>query len=532
MLTFSFAVAAALVAFVASLPRISSALGESLATFEISKRLLLVAAGGSMALATYLRLVPLCFSPPPFAADIERLYRIAAFSSWDHLFDPQDYHHPGLWFALLHWPFAASGYSHLVPAALGRLCAVLVVPVTGALVARYAGRLAAAVAMLNVAILPFLTVQARAQADVTLFMLLGTLALWLFALVRERATFVRVAALITALTLALNASYSAPVLVAALSLDAVLQRRGRGVLVAAVSAVWILGAPRWVHLVRLLPFEFGIRSTIATLGVQHWANVAAHDLVLEAATDYLTSAFPWVLVVLLAALWSGRTLLRNQITEVGWSLFAYLVFLGSFPFLRMRPYYASLLPVLLLVRLAALAAPRQEGEEVYTASRRRGMALLASLACSLAYAVAIATQVPNVDENAERNLVQVALADGATRLASTNWTETTWYFFDDPIGTMVPCIVAPPASHCGSMQGYTEEAASQRRFYRLENGLLADNPQGLVSALQQVEADGVVHVLLSLVSPFDVALLEHARTHCTKLSQAGTWEMWRCPGAV
>lgn len=463
--------------------------------------------------------------------DIERLYRASAVSAWRHLVFPEDYHHPGLWFALIHWPFVHAGHALWVPAVLDRGMAVLAIPLAGWLVATYAGRLAALAAMANIAVLPLLALQARDVSDVTLFVALALFLLLASIRVQQTRAMRWKVAFALSLGLLINTSYAAPMLLVALLID-ILRDRGRRAdrLVPFVTGC-VLGSPRLIHIVLLLPLELRMRKEASHFD-WYWGNAPFRAFLRSAISSYFTS-FAAVLVPLFAitCVLAARSLRQRGPLVVGVLTYSSILLLQSV--FRIRDYYALLLPILTLLLVTSLMGGKESGEKAGRAAVRRGVALAASLLCVAAFVNETTGSWASWLEREtrpdnSRAPIQAAIADGAQLLVyDSAWQNATWNFLKDRWGTMDRCyrLEAP----CFGEDAVIRDVASDRGVRALAGRILSATWETeSAEKLRALQKDSTVHLLVDRNLP-NPQVLAYVAAHCAQLATAGEFQTWKCP---
>jgi hypothetical protein len=503
---------------------------RALAVWEPGRGVFLLTAAGLVAIAVWMEAsVPL--RQDLDGGDIERLYRASAVSAWRHLLFPDDYHHPGLWFALLHWPFVHTGHALWVPAAFDRGMAILAIPLAGWVVATCAGRLAALAAMANIALLPLLALQAREVSDVTLFVALGLFVLLASLRAQEPGRRGWSLAFAVSIGLLINTSYAAPMLLGALLLDILADRHRRKTRLVPFLAGCLLGSPRLVHFIQLLPLELRIRRETSHID-WYWGSTPFGTFLRDAMSAYF-SPFAVILLPLfvLACLLAPRTLRRRGALVAGVAISASVLLLQSV--FRIRDYYALLLPILTLLLVASLIAGQEPGERESRAAVRRGVALAASLLCVAAFTdetISSWSQWMRRETRPDysRLPIQAAIADGAQVLVyDSAWQMATWNFLQDRWGTMDRCYRFE--TPCFGPGALIRDVASSRSVRVLAGRFLTASWETEAAAdLQALQKQSVVYLLVYRNLP-NQNVLAYVEQKCATLAQAGEFETWKCP---
>ncbi len=462
--------------------------------------------------------------------DIERLYRMSAVSSWRHLLYPEDYHHPGLWAALVRWPFLLSGHSLGVPAFFGRLCAILCIPIAGWLTASYAGRLAAGAVMLNIAFFPMLAIQSWDFSDTTLFVLLGLIVLLSYERIRQAPTRGWKTTFGIAFALSFHASYAAPVLAAALSADLWMNRQQWERVRRPFLMALFVGLPRLLHLVLLLPTEVSLEQE-ARQYPMHWASVGFLPFLATSLHEFFTEEWPSLAPFAFAAVLLGRRLLPARRVLV-FGLLAYGCFLCLHEVFRIRDYNAIFLPVLSIVFIATLMAPGMEGESWLHTVARRFAALATSLSCSMLFIVHGAEQRPQWMEresrpDESRGPVQTAIHAGAHLLVVDGaWQHATWNFLSDRWGTMDRCYRGE--LRCFGKEGYHDDD-SNRTVIELGGRVFSDEWRAQsIPEVKALQREASVYVLINRALPHP-EFYDFLGGECTTLDRSRGYELWLCP---
>lgn len=466
--------------------------------------------------------------PPPWdGGSIERLF-IADQPPLRHLLFPLDARHPGLWPVLVHPLLRWSGHDPSWVHAFVRLCAVATVPLSGLLVVRRAGPWAAALAMLAVALLPPLGLQAQALTDTTLFAALAIGALWMADAALEGGDRVRGIGAGVLLGLALQTSYSALPVVLGLLGMVVVSRDARRRLGPGLVVSLVVASPAILAFLRRLPSEVAARQAPEVRAFSLWPGAPFGDFLREAAVELFGR--PWTGATLgVAVVGLGAALGLGRARGVLWPVLA--VYVAALPLqvvLPVRPYYLMMLPLLVVLALATSVQQRR------VATGWGDVVLLGAL---LAIGAGFARHEWNARAERERMLfhprwapIEAAREEGGDTLFLAfeyGWAPAVFFFLDDPFATMRVAYDTPDA---GDDQAWIDPGTGR------EVRILTSFPyregweQDAFAKLERRMADGPVHLLLDqrVLVP---SLQTWVTSRCTRLQGNERLESWRCEGA-
>ncbi|MBI5528533.1 MAG: glycosyltransferase family 39 protein [Deltaproteobacteria bacterium] len=473
---------------------------------------------------------------------IERLF-IASQNPLRNLVNSYDPRHPGLYFAIVHFPLKLSGYSVWPVQCIGLVFSLVSVLLAGAVARRYAGALGAILAMALLAVSPEHIQRSREVTDLSLFVMLALAAVFFYQ--RSLDTGGRTDKILFSLSLGLSllSSFAALLVGAAIALHALWNPARRRALLIPLAAAFAIGLPVLVRIFASVPAELQAKGRAGEYAGVFWGAWGPVEFAGMTARALFTN-HEWILVVFVIALTMivGRKDLKTR-GPLGLILLLNLAFVGGSALFRMKPYYAIFLQVAAFVLAASLAdAPPGREFASFEAYARRFVPVCAALVLYTAYGLdlrdrwePIYIQSSNFEEDV-RTPVQAALAEGAMNIVidiSHDKGPVAYHFFKKPFESMRNHYVregaAKPCAPADGLAFVCEDAGSERRIYALTEG--ADPgprwQERAVEKLKTLLSAGPLHFTYSKQYPNEPMRL-FLESSCERRSENKKYELYRC----
>jgi hypothetical protein len=474
--------------------------------------------------------------------EITRLF-IAYLPPLSNLVHSHDARHPGLYFALIHWPLLQSGFSVWAVRAVGLAFSAAAVALAGLVVRRHAGRGPALAAMALLAASPVFLRLSREIGDFSLFVMLALAALLFYQRALDTAARSDKVLLALSAGLCLLSSYAAVVVFAALALHAGwdLERRRR--LAWPLGLALLIGSPAAAQLLLMLPRELAEKRLAVSAQVHLWGGGGLGELARSTAEELFTRRL-WPLVLAAAALALAchrrRLAARGPIAVV---VACNLALLGGASLFRMKPYYAVFLQVAVILLIASLVEPLPPDAAPSPGAYARRLApplALAVLGAAFAFELHRDWESLYVQSANFRGSIQTPLElvkrDGGTTVISEvghDKVSIAYHFFQKPFESWAnfhrlgpgrrPCAVRDGSLLCC-------DEGSARCIHVLSEGLTLP-PDWKALAVPKLDAlltKGPAHFLYDSSYPNE-PLRAHLDKACSARSLEGRYRLYSCP---
>jgi hypothetical protein len=474
--------------------------------------------------------------------EIMRLF-IAYLPPLDNLVHSHDARHPGLYFAVVHWPLVLSGFSVAAVRAVGIAFSAAAVVLAGAVVRRHAGRGPALAAMALLAASPVFLRLSREIGDFSLFVMLALAAILSYQRALDTASRADKALLALSAGLCLLSSYAAVTIYAALALHALLDQKRRQQLAWPLGLALLIGTPAVVQLALMMPRELAEKRLAVSAQVYLWGSGGPGELARDAARELFTQRL-WPLALSAAALavllnWS-RLAARGPIALIA---ACNLALLGGASLFRMKPYYAVFLQVAAILLVASLMEPLPRTAPLSLGSYARRLAppfALVILGAAFTLELhrdweSLYIQGANFRTSIRAPLEQVKQDGGTTVIFEVGHDKVSvaYHFFEKPFESFANFFRPDPARRpCGLQDGYLLccDEGSARCLYVLSEGIrLPPDWKALaVPKLDALLAAGPAHFLYDLSFPNE-PLRARLEAACAPRYRGSRYQLYSCP---
>jgi hypothetical protein len=473
---------------------------------------------------------------------IERLF-IASLDPLRNLVNSYDPRHPGLYFALAHFPLKLFGHSVWPVQCMGLVFSVVSVLLAGAVAWRYAGALGAILAMALLAVSPEHIQRSREVNDLGLFVMLALASVFFYQRALDAGSLADKVLFALSLGLSLLSSFAALLVAAAVALHALWDPGRRRKLFVPLAAAFAIGLPVLVRIAVSIPAEIHAKGRAEEYSGIIWGGWGAAEFAGMTARALLTHR-EWILVLFVIAL--ALVVARRDLGSRGPLLpivILNLVFIGGSALFRMKPYYAIFLQVAAFVLVASVTdAPSGREFASFEVYARRFVPVCAALVLYVSYALDlrdrwefIYVQSSNFEEHI-RTPLAAAKADEATDIVidlSHDKISVVYHFFGKPFESFRNYYVRDGASKlCAPARGLAfvcEDEGSERRLYVLTEA--ADpGPQwkrGAAERLKTLLASGPFHFIYNKKFP-DEPVLGILESSCERRSENKKYALYRC----